>query len=236
MTAFFIASFMLGLGGSLHCAGMCGPLVLAMPFHVYGREKKIAAILLYNTGRILAYTALGCLAGLFGAGIKWLALSQVLSVCLGILVIVSVAAPRLFNSRFIPITNPLRRIQTRAFQALAGKTQLYHLFISGTLNGLLPCGLVYVALAGAVVAGTVNYAMFFMLNFGLGTLPLLVLVAVIGQQVAVRKRNVLRKLSPYFTLLVGVLLLLRGLYPTLGHQHHSPAAHGEAVNCYVTGR
>ncbi len=235
LTAFFMASFMLGFAGSLHCAGMCGPLVLAMPFHSFGPDRKTAAIFLYNSGRILAYAFLGLCTGLFGAGVNWLSLSQILSITLGVLVMLSVLLPRVYPAVSLPGRNPLKHLQRSLFRSFMTKQKLYQAFGCGVMNGLLPCGLVYVALAASVLTGSVAYAMFFMLNFGLGTLPLLLLIAVWGQPLLLRKKNLLRRLSPWITLLVGVLLLLRGLYPAMGHMHERMNTQWQhkAIECMV---
>jgi hypothetical protein len=91
------------------------------------------------------------------------------------------------------------------------KQQLKNTFIIGLLNGLLPCGMVYFALAGALASGSVMQGVVFMVMFGLGTIPLMLLVSYLGIFINVAVRNTIKKIVPYFMLIMGVLFILRGL-------------------------
>ncbi|MGZ4043606.1 MAG: sulfite exporter TauE/SafE family protein, partial [Bacteroidia bacterium] len=95
-----VAAISLGLLGSFHCIGMCGPIALALPVHQATVFRKVVAILLYNSGRIITYSLLGLLFGIIGQGFAVFGLQQVLSVSLGTLILLSIILPKKFVSRF----------------------------------------------------------------------------------------------------------------------------------------
>jgi len=94
------------------------------------------------------------------------------------------------------------------------------LFIIGILNGFLPCGLVYIAIASAIVLGSVEQGVVYMVVFGLGTIPVMLSLSVLGNVVSIRFRKKVSKIIPYFIILIGILFILRGL--NLGIPYVSP--------------
>jgi sulfite exporter TauE/SafE len=229
------AAFTLGLFGGLHCAGMCGPLMLALPSGPSARWRFVAGRLVYQGGRILAYSALGLLFGLAGAGLHLAGLQRWTSIALGVALIagatVGTTLPGLRH--FAPGYEWLGRwmslsLRRRTFGSLA---------VLGLLNGLLPCGLVYVAGAGAIAAGGVMEAVEFMAAFGLGTVPTLLAISFTGRLIPPAARLRMVRLVPVSMALVGALLILRGLgwgfpliSPGLGKAGHAgPACHGAGV-------
>lgn len=209
------AAFLLGLGGSLHCAGMCGPLVLAAS----GRGTHR---LLYHGGRLLTYASLGALSGSFGAALLWAGWQQGLSILLGSLVIAGSAAHLL--RRRVPLAGlPARLagwIRSTMARALPSRHPLSRLVV-GAVNGLLPCGLVYVALAAAAATGGWRYGALAMLLFGAGTVPLLLLGSWVGGHLsAAALQTLTQRVVPLGTLALGALLVLRGL--GLGIPYVSP--------------
>ena len=86
--------------------------------------------------------------------------------------------------------------------------------------GFLPCGLVYTALAGAAASGDIIYGGIFMLLFGLGTIPALVILSIIGKQTKINWQALIKKALPAMALILGCLLILRGL--SLGIPYISP--------------
>ena len=84
-------------------------------------------------------------------------------------------------------------------------------FFIGLVNGLLPCGLVYMALAGAVATTSVVKSSLFMAAFGLGTLPLMWGVSFFGSFINVQTRVIIRRAYPYLMVGMAFLLILRGL-------------------------
>ncbi len=104
-------------------------------------------------------------------------------------------------------------------------------FFIGTLNGLLPCGLVYLAVAGASATSGPSEGAAYMALFGAGTLPVMLSVVVAGNFISVNIRNHIRNAMPYMILLIGVLFILRGL--CLGIPYISPKiSKGEIHSCH----
>lgn len=230
-----VAGFLLGLASSLHCVGMCGPLLLALPAPGDGSGRldagtaRLLAGGLYHTGRILVYISGGVLFGMVGSHIYLAGWQQGLSIGLGVLVLL------VFVSRWMPfrpavhLSLQLGRWAGRLWRS----PSTARFFVLGIANGFLPCGMVYLAIAAAMTRETVAGAAGFMLFFGMGTLPLLVGVQWFGRFVAPEARVRLRRMLPVVTVVVAVLLILRGL--NLGIPFVSPrlvAAPGTAIGCH----
>jgi sulfite exporter TauE/SafE len=210
----FLAPLILGFAGSLHCIGMCGPLVLALPLANAERWQVLRQMAVYHSGRILTYTALGILFGLLGKGMAVAGFQQVLSIGAGALMISMALVTWRFESLVTSI--PGFGQFTRKIQSRIGKLMRAHpgraTFSMGLLNGLLPCGMVYAALAGAIsAAGTLEGALF-MAIFGLGTLPLLLAVSVLGRSFNMAVRKKIRLAQPVLLTIAGLLLIQRGLH------------------------
>lgn len=212
----------LGLLGSFHCIGMCGPIALALPVHHYSPFKKYTGIFLYNLGRIMTYTFLGLLFGLLGQSFFIGGFQQVVSITIGILLLVSVALPYFRfsttgNTAFIySFINTIKNKLGNLFS----KKGLHVLFFIGALNGLLPCGLVYLGIAGAIASGDYLKGAEFMFCFGLGTAPVMFAVASCGQFISVKYRTAIRKTIPVMVSVMAILLIIRGL--NLGIPYLSP--------------
>ena len=210
---FLLAAIALGFLGSFHCIGMCGPIALALPIHTLTPAKKTVYVLTYNSGRIFTYTVFGFFAGLIGKGFVIAGYQQILSVSLGILILLSVLLPLSFTSRF-KFHSHLLLFFSR-IKSILGKLFLKKgkapLLMIGILNGLLPCGLVYMGIAGALATGDIFRGSLFMTAFGLGTLPAMLVLPLLGSSFDLKKRNTIRKAMPVITALVAVLLILRGL-------------------------
>ncbi|HNE50515.1 MAG TPA: sulfite exporter TauE/SafE family protein [Chitinophagales bacterium] len=220
IASYLAAGFTIGVLGSFHCVGMCGPIALALPVGSAGKWKRLWYILLYNFGRAVTYTILGALFGIVGAQFFIGGYQQILSVVLGVLLLAT-----LFFAKYLPpnsfffnkYTSKLKQALGTLFKS---EKHFYTFFFIGILNGFLPCGLVYMAIAGAIAAGTVWNSALFMAAFGLGTLPIMFAVTVLGKYISVQWRNQMRKLVPVFIGIMGVLLILRGL--NLGILYLSP--------------
>jgi sulfite exporter TauE/SafE len=207
-----ISAFVIGLLSSLHCVGMCGPIAFALPVKMLQPSKKIIAILLYNIGRISTYSILGCFFGLVGRQFFIGGFQQWLSIVLGVFVLVVVLGQLAGNKKWHVHFMDKAYCKVQAVIAIfIGRKQLYAMFLLGAANGLLPCGMVYLALTGAIASGTVYKGMLFMILFGCGTFPAMFLLSYFGVRVGLSARNVFKKVSPYVALFVGVLLILRGL-------------------------
>ncbi|NVO21150.1 MAG: sulfite exporter TauE/SafE family protein [Bacteroidetes bacterium] len=221
---FLWTAFILGLFGSLHCAGMCGPIALALPLNRISWVNRAGGLLLYNIGRIFTYVLLGAFFGLLGKGIHLAGFQLWASVIIGSVMIALVLFPMIFGSRisfsklFSGYTNRL----FGSFQRLFKAGTSFSFLTIGLLNGILPCGLVYVGIAGAVNSGDVKNAMIFMALFGLGTFPIMFAISMIGNFLSISVRNMFSKITPYVVILLGILFILRGL--SLGIPYVSPKA------------
>lgn len=203
-------AFFTGLFGSIHCVGMCGPLAFAIPS--FGEQRWLILFdkLVYNIGRTLTYTVLGLLIGLIGQQL-WLAgIQQSLSIATGILIILA-ASSRILKVSFgkgkwaSKMIQPFNKLISYALKHKSG-----HLMV-GVLNGLLPCGFVYLALAGALNTGNSLSAAQYMLFFGLGTLPLMFAAMISTSFIRPIFRRRINKVIPMVMLALGVWFILRGL-------------------------
>lgn len=204
--------------------GMCGPIVVALPLKNQNLFTKIAGVMLYNSGRVATYGALGILFGLLGRGIHLAGFQQWTSIILGIAMIVGVLFPFVFREK-ITVGNLLAGMAARLIvrlKKLFASRSYYSLLMIGLLNGLLPCGLVYVAIAGAISSGSVITGALFMVLFGLGTIPLLLIATLASDAIGHRIRSKMQRVVPYFVFLLGVLFILRGM--SLGIPFVSPTA------------
>ena len=230
-----IGGFALGVTGSLHCIGMCGPLSLALPMHHLSKAGKFFSLLIYQFGRIITYSLLGALVGLAGRGFWRTGYQQWFSIGLGILVL-SLAVLYFFFQRRInlPIIDRWYRfIQTIIIRILEQRTNPFGFLLLGMANGLLPCGMVYVATAAAVTFTEMTSSIGFMAAFGAGTLPAMMLVGLGGGMLSLSARKLFRKSVPVFIAATGLLLILRGM--NLGIPFISPTnlfTTGTAVGCH----
>ena len=229
MTYHYLAFFM-GLLGSIHCAVMCGPLLVAIQGSQQISWRQTFNKLLYQTGRILTYGCIGLLVGLLGSLATLQEWQQGFSVITGaILIVIGLFYFLGKNSR------QLARLQTKAIQPLIrvmGRW-LYRpggAFLTGILNGILPCGMVYMALASAMNADRLMNSFWFMVLFGLGTLPLMLIFSFAASLPKGVFKIKFAGIIPFLYLLMGVWFLLRGA--NLDIAYLSPLIHVEgAINC-----
>lgn len=215
----WLTALMLGLAGSLHCLGMCSPLAMAVTNF---RRPFFINRVLYNIGRLLSYGILGVMVTAFGSLFQFSAYQNLLSIVLGAsLVIMGIAG---ISSIQIPfITKGLAQgtgfIKTLFSKFLSKKTWSSMAFM-GMLNGLLPCGLTYIALTYCVTLSDISQGFLFMIVFGSGTLPVMLGLTSIVQSLINRYHLDLRKLTTTVMIVLGVLLISRGYYVsnhTLSH-------------------
>lgn len=218
----YIQALIVGLLGSFHCAGMCGPIALALPLRENSWRTKLISGLLYNFGRIFTYALLGCTFGILGYGLAFWGAQQFVSIFAGVLMILSILFPIIFRSfRFGAVFEKGLSLFSNFFGKLFGFRTYFSTFMIGTLNGFLPCGLVYIALAGAVVSNGPGAGAIYMMLFGMGTLPVLLTVSMAGNLIGIRFRNAVKKVIPYAIIIIGILFILRGL--NLGIPYVSPS-------------
>lgn len=222
MTEFYVFALMTGLIGSLHCIGMCGPIAIALPLGKKSWGYRTIGSLSYNIGRTLTYGVLGGLFGLLGKGIQLAGLQQWASIAIGIIMILSVLFPAIFKSQISLdkiFTGYAARLISQ-FRKLFSQSSISSLFVIGLLNGLLPCGLVYVAIAGAINTNELTQGIIYMLLFGLGTIPIMFVIPLAGNLIGIGIRKKLRGVVAVFIVLLGILFILRGL--SLGIPYVSP--------------
>lgn len=226
-----ISGFSIGLIGSLHCVGMCGPLALSLPVHHLNPVQKPLAIAFYNFGRSFSYAAIGIFFGLIGQSFWVFKLQQWLSIVAGSLILAVFVFQQLGHLQFGAISRFTQAIKQKLGILLRSEKNLSAFFSIGVLNGFLPCGLVYVAIGAALATGTVLKSSLLMFAFGLGTIPLMALTMVFGKFISQGLRAKFSRLIPHITVFVAVLLILRGL--NLGIPLVSPAYHqgnGNSLN------
>ncbi|MGA2658360.1 MAG: sulfite exporter TauE/SafE family protein [Verrucomicrobiota bacterium] len=217
-------AFILGLVGSAHCAGMCGPLALAMPGAGTSGPGFWAGRLGYNLGRILTYGALGVVFGLAGRSLFLAGLQRWLSIGLGAALLAGLLASRRL-ALWRPLTALVERLKSK-MSVLLRRRSFASLVVLGLLNGLLPCGLVYAACAGAAATAGILAGAQYMAAFGAGTAPMMLAIGLCGRLVPLPLRLKLRKAIPISVFLLATLLVLRGL--SLGIPYLSPDSSGGA--------
>lgn len=229
--------FLLGLLGSLHCVGMCGPIALILPVSNTNTVKKALQVFLYHLGRLLSYSILGVLFGILGKGLHLAGLHQHIAIATGGLMIVFVLFPKII-ARLTISANPITRLLAKTKSQLGlylKKDSYYALFLIGFFNGFLPCGMVYMAVVGAIAMPNIATAILYMLLFGLGTVPLLTGVIYIKTLFSNQVRQTFQKMIPAFVVIVGILFILRGLglgIPFISPQDTQLYLQTAPVECY----
>lgn len=229
---YIIPAFLIGLGGSLHCIGMCGPLMFSSLINNTNGSISFIDWLLYQSGRIIIYAIWGIVFGAIGTSARWFGLQQNISLSLGIGMLVILVLTKLFPAFERKFSNILlaQFWKSNLLSLLQSKTKGSD-FIAGMLNGILPCGLVYVALAGATAVQDPIKGGLFMIVFGIGTLPLLSALLFFGKSMQVSVRKYITKWYPALIGLMAIMLIIRGM--NLGN-FFSPAilpGNGTIVHC-----
>lgn len=230
------SALILGLISSLHCIGMCGPIAMMLPVDHQNEAKKVTQIVTYHLGRLTAYATIGLIFGLLGRGFFLAGLQQNMSIFIGIAMIIIVLIPEKVFSRY-NFSKPVYKVISKIKTSLGNqfKNRSYKsLFTIGLLNGFLPCGMVYVALFGAIAMQSAGFGVLYMLLFGLGTMPLMTTVVYLHSLIKLPFRNKIQKAIPYVAVIIGVLFILRGLglgIPYVSPSNMSLFVHG-TPNCH----
>jgi sulfite exporter TauE/SafE len=206
-------AFIFGLISSLHCIGMCGPIAMMLPVDRKHQTKKVTQIMTYHLGRLVAYATIGLIFGLLGKGFFLAGIQQKLSIFIGISMIIFVLIPENIFAKYNfskPVFKLISIIKTRLGSQFKNKSYS-SLFTIGLLNGFLPCGMVYVALFGAIAMQSASLGVLYMVLFGLGTVPLMSSIVYINSFLTNPIRNHIQKIIPYFAVAIGILFILRGL-------------------------
>ncbi len=229
------SALILGLVGSLHCVGMCGPIAFMLPVDRNSNLKKFSQIFIYHLGRLMAYSIIGLLFGLLGKGLYLFGIQQKLSIAIGVIMIVVVLIPqKVFNKFGVskPLYKVISKVKNKLGQELKKKTPDTFLTI-GFLNGFLPCGLVYIAIFAAIAIGNPLSGAIYMLLFGLGTIPLMTTVIYFSSFLKNPVKRRIQKLIPIFVVFFGVLFILRGLGLGIPYVSPKPATQVSAdIDCH----
>ena len=236
-----ITALILGLISSLHCVVMCGPIAMALPIGTFSKSKQVGMMLTYHFGRIATYSYLGVLIGIMGRFLKLAGVQNTISIAIGSVLILAVVfsryktvleSPFLFKlwSKFKTFTQPF----------WTGKS-VKGFFVLGSLNGLLPCGMVYIALVQSIAQENMGMSILTMLFFGLGTLPAMLMVHFLGSTLTLKSKLNLQKLVPLVVVVMGGMLIVRGLNLDIPYlspnvkeanvQLHLPASMIKPVGC-----
>ncbi|MEX2514101.1 MAG: sulfite exporter TauE/SafE family protein [Cyclobacteriaceae bacterium] len=220
-------AFILGLIGSFHCVGMCGPIALALSAR--DQKKYWGNKLFYNMGRILTYSLLGALIGLVGFSLALTGIQQWLSIGMGVLIL---GMSFFYRRAELLIARSSMLGGIRQLKSSLGKYLKYGgssaFFVSGMLNGLLPCGMVYIALVASLAMQGVLSGFLYMFFFGLGTIPSLMILMYSKDLLSISLRQRMNRMLPYFAMFIGILFILRGL--GLGIHFISPKLNLPSVN------
>lgn len=233
--AAIIAGFSLGAVSSLHCVGMCGPLALALPVHHLSRTRQLLSLFIYQFGRIITYAAFGLLFGIAGRRIYVAGFQQWFSIVMGATVLVLVILYHVYKNPLQPSFSRkvFSGVQSYMMKAFRSRKSAFGFLALGMANGLLPCAMVYVAVAGALTTTQVSYSVMFMAMFGAGTLPAMMIIGYFGRMVSLPVRNMFRKSIPVFMTIMAIVLILRGMnlgIPFISPMLQGPA--GETVVCH----
>ncbi|MBS1570852.1 MAG: sulfite exporter TauE/SafE family protein [Bacteroidetes bacterium] len=226
-----ISALALGFASGFHCIGMCGPIALSLGLSKSQAINYYLQNLTYQFGRIITYSILGALVGIIGQGFEMAGMQQILSVIAGILLIVMAIfsfGGKDFATKIPFLTNFLFSVKKNLGKIMQ-KADYKSRFLTGILNGFLPCGMVYMALTASLAGGGIWQGATFMALFGLGTLPFMFAVVLLGNLVTQAFRIKILKIIPVIMIILGALFILRGL--ELGIPYISPKA--EALHLHI---
>jgi sulfite exporter TauE/SafE len=202
---------------------MCGPIAMMLPVDRNNQAKKVSQIITYHLGRLFAYSTIGFIFGMLGKGFLLAGMQQKMSIFIGIAMILIILIPEkvVANYNFSkPIFKVISKIKTTLGSQFKNKSYK-SLFTIGLLNGFLPCGMVYVALFGAIAMQSPTLGILYMALFGLGTVPMMSSIVYLNSFLSIPVRNKIQKAIPYVAVFIGIVFILRGL--GLGIPYISPS-------------
>lgn len=233
----YITSFFLGIIANLHCIGMCGPIALAIPLNRTSNSKIVFGLLQYNLARIIIYAFLGLIVGFIGMGMGIVGILQFITILTGFGIVIYAWRNELFPNFSTKINTTFFKYFSQYLKKVFQSKSPFKLIAMGSMNGLLPCGMVYTALITAALSKTPIQGFLTMLSFGLGTFPGMLIIAFFANKISNRFRNKANKFLPYLVTLIGLIILLRGLnldIPWLSPViHFNETTHTvESIDCY----
>lgn len=218
-----LSAIIFGLLGSFHCIGMCGPIAFMLPIDRKNKTKGFFQIFSYHLGRLFTYSLIGLLFGFLGKGFYFFGFQQQLSIIVGVLMILVILFPKILQKLSLSkkMSTIILRIKNSLGAALKKKGN-DTFFTIGFLNGFLPCGLVYMAIFGAITTSNAFTGSLYMFLFGLGTIPLMTAFVYLGNFTKGNFRKNIQQVIPVLVVFIGVLFIFRGL--GLGIPYVSPTA------------
>lgn len=231
--------FIVGFLGSWHCVGMCGPIALALPLNSKSDISFILSRILYNLGRVFTYASFGLFLGFLGKSVLFAGLQQQVSITLGVLILIYLLIPKKWTTR-IDNNIIVQKVSGFVRDSLSGLVKTGNpgsYFVFGIINGFLPCGFVYLGLAGAISTGDALSGAAYMALFGLGTFPVMFIVSAANKFFGKNFRFRINKLLPYFAAVLAIMFILRGLnlgIPFLSPKIEQTSAKSteQPVNCH----
>ena len=216
-----LSAIIFGLLGSFHCIGMCGPIAFMLPIDRHNSTKGFFQIISYHLGRLFTYSLIGLLFGFLGKGFYFFGFQQQLSIIVGVLMILLILFPKISQKLSLSkkISFLILKIKNRLGAELKKKGN-DTFFTIGFLNGFLPCGLVYMAVFGAITTSNAFTGSLYMFLFGLGTIPLMTAFVYLGNFTKGNLRQNIQKAIPVLVVIIGILFIVRGL--GLGIPYVSP--------------
>ncbi len=211
--ALIISALGLGFASGFHCIGMCGPIALSMGLTKKQATNYYLQNLTYQSGRILTYSIFGAILGVAGKGFEMAGFQQYLTIAAGVLLIlmaVSSFGEKDFASKIPFLSRILFKVKMNLAKLLQ-KADYKSRFTTGILNGFLPCGMVYMALTASLASGGILQGATFMALFGVGTLPFMFFVVLLGNLMTTAFRIKILKIVPVMMVVLGGLFILRGM-------------------------
>ncbi|HEX5001323.1 MAG TPA: sulfite exporter TauE/SafE family protein [Bacteroidia bacterium] len=228
---FLFSALVIGFLGSFHCVAMCGPIALALSGGTEDKLAYIAGRVIYNAGRITTYAVLGLTAGSIGHTFLLAGFQKSISIITGILMIAGVFFVYWNGSRF-NIGSPAVKLNffiKSIFKNVIHKRTRISLYIAGMANGILPCGFVYIALAGAAITQQPLNGVAYMVLFGLGTFPAMMAVSMFGKVAGIKARDALTRATPVLMIVLGLVLIFRGVQMKDNQCCHHPVSKHQVV-------
>lgn len=220
--ALLISAIGLGFASGFHCIGMCGPIALSMGLTKNQKTNFYLQNITYQLGRILTYSILGAILGIIGQSFEFAGFQQILTIVVGVLLIIMAFfsfGGKDFASKIPFLSKFLLKIKIKLGKILQ-RPDYKSRFVTGFLNGLLPCGMVYMALTASLAAGGIWQGALYMFLFGVGTFPFMFAVVFLGNFITTSLRLRILKIIPILMIILGGLFILRGL--ELGIPYLSP--------------
>ncbi|MDB5191012.1 MAG: sulfite exporter TauE/SafE family protein [Segetibacter sp.] len=228
-----ISAFAMGLLSSFHCVGMCGAIAFSLPTQHLSPARKAVGILLYNVGRVLTYTFLGVIFGVAGRQLYLSGFQQWFSIIAGMFILVIVIQSAFHSPVFhLPGFKKLNLFVQKLIGSFLMKPSNGNMLLLGMANGLLPCGLIYLAITGALAAGSIAGGAIFMASFGIGTFPALFLLSYFGFLIKLSTRNTIKRVVPYFVASMALLLILRGMNLNIPYLSPLLGSNAEIISCH----